>query len=782
MELLAPAGSMEALRAAVCNGADAVYLGADTFNARMNARNFSAADLQEAVVYCHVRGVKVHLTLNTLVLDREMPRAAELIRMAASCGVDAFIVQDLGMVSLCRQLAPDVPIHASTQMSIHSLEGVLEAAALGCSRVVLARELPAEEIAHICKKSPVEIEVFVHGALCMCYSGQCYLSSVIGRRSGNRGQCAQPCRLPYGYGRFESTRYPLSLKDNCLAGELDELRRMGVASIKIEGRMKRPEYVAIVTRAYRTVLNGGKLTQADLQELETAFSRQGFTDGYFKGQTGSDMFGRRQESEDTADLFASARATYEQGETQRIGVRFYAMIHRGQPARLAVEDPDGNLCRTYGPVPEQAVYRSLTAQDLEQQLKKTGGTPYLCTSVRSSLDPDLMLPASAINAMRRDAIAELTAKRGRAEKPHLNAYDEPPRYDGISGEPQLTVAVRTADQITSRMLSMKPTVLYVPLSELVEHPELRQRVGVETQLAAILPRVIWSGELVPIARQLRTVYDMGVRQVLAGNLGQLHIARAAGFAVRGDFGLNIVNSRAMRYLREQGLDSQLLSFELTLPQIRDISKAVPAEVLIYGRLPLMLMENCVIKNRTGTCTCQTGTVRLVDRVGEEFPIVKDPGTCRNVLLNGKKLYLLDKKDAFRGMGLWALRLQFTTEISPQAGTDEAYRPAVYRPCGRCGRDDGQVASCPAGGHARQPSESADHRRRRICGRYRHCCRYHRGHRRPRTGKTPLGAGSTGHAPPALRQDARGRDRSVRMQRPSHRIRSRRDEGNIPHAL
>ncbi len=661
MELLAPAGSMEALRAAVCNGADAVYLGADTFNARMNARNFSAADLQEAVVYCHVRGVKVHLTLNTLVLDREMPRAAELIRLAASCGIDAFIVQDLGVVSLCRQLAPDVPIHASTQMSIHSLEGVMEAAALGCSRVVLARELPAEEIAHICKKSPVEIEVFVHGALCMCYSGQCYLSSVIGRRSGNRGQCAQPCRLPYGYGRFESTRYPLSLKDNCLAGELDELRRMGVASIKIEGRMKRPEYVAIVTRAYRTVLNGGKLMPSDLQELETAFSRQGFTDGYFRGQTGSDMFGRRQEGEDTADLFASARATYEQGEPQRIGVRFYAMIRRGEPAQLAVEDPDGNLCRTRGPVPEQAVYRSLTPQDLEQQLKKTGGTPYLCTAVRSSLDPDLMLPASAINAMRRDVIAELTAKRGRAAPARLNAYDEPPRYDGIAGEPQLTIAVRTAGQITSRMLSMKPTVLYVPLSELAEHPDLPQRVSVETQLAAILPRVIWSGELAPVARQLRTVYEMGVRQVLAGNLGQLHIARAAGFAVRGDFGLNIVNSRAMRYLREQGLDSQLLSFELTLPQIRDISKAVPAELLIYGRLPLMLMENCVMKNRTGICACQTGTVRLVDRVGEEFPIVKDPGTCRNVLLNGKKLYLLDKKDALRGMGLWALRLQFTTE-------------------------------------------------------------------------------------------------------------------------
>ena len=661
LELLSPAGSLDALHAAVCNGADAVYLGAEGFNARAGARNFTLDELPEAVRYCHVRGVRVYLTLNTLVTDRELPKVAEHITAAARAGVDALIVQDLGVAALSRQIAPQLALHASTQLTVHSLEGVRELAALGFSCVVLSRELPREEIAYICRNSPVRIEVFVHGALCMCYSGQCYMSAVIGRRSGNRGQCAQPCRLPYGYGRFESTRYPLSLKDNCLAGELDELRRMGVASIKIEGRMKRPEYVAIVTRAYRTVLNGGKLMPSDLQELETAFSRQGFTDGYFRGQTGSDMFGRRQEGEDTADLFASARATYEQGEPQRIGVRFYAMIRRGEPAQLAVEDPDGNLCRTRGPVPEQAVYRSLTPQDLEQQLKKTGGTPYLCTAVRSSLDPDLMLPASAINAMRRDVIAELTAKRGRAAPARLNAYDEPPRYDGIAGEPQLTIAVRTAGQITSRMLSMKPTVLYVPLSELAEHPDLPQRVSVETQLAAILPRVIWSGELAPVARQLRTVYEMGVRQVLAGNLGQLHIARAAGFAVRGDFGLNIVNSRAMRYLREQGLDSQLLSFELTLPQIRDISKAVPAELLIYGRLPLMLMENCVMKNRTGICACQTGTVRLVDRVGEEFPIVKDPGTCRNVLLNGKKLYLLDKKDALRGMGLWALRLQFTTE-------------------------------------------------------------------------------------------------------------------------
>ena len=214
IELLSPAGSMEALRAAVQNGANAVYLGYDQFNARMNAKNFSADELQEAIVYCHVRGVAVHLTLNTLVADREMARAADVIRLAATLGVDAFIVQDIGMVQLCREIAPNVAVHASTQMSIHSLEGVIAAAELGCSRVVLSRELPREEIAAICRRSPIEIEVFVHGALCMCYSGQCYLSGVIGRRSGNRGQCAQPCRLPYGYGRFDQNRYPLSLKDN----------------------------------------------------------------------------------------------------------------------------------------------------------------------------------------------------------------------------------------------------------------------------------------------------------------------------------------------------------------------------------------------------------------------------------------------------------------------------------------------------------------------------------------------------------------------------------------
>ena len=431
MELLCPAGSMEALRAAVQNGADAVYLGCGAFNARMGAHNFSADELQEAVVYCHVRGVKVHLTLNTLVSDREMARAADMVRTAAILGVDAFIVQDLGMVELCREIAPHIPIHASTQMSIHSLEGVQQARELGCMRVVLARELPREELARICVKSPVEIEVFVHGALCMCYSGQCYLSSVIGRRSGNRGQCAQPCRLPYGYGRFEPDRYPLSLRDNCLIERLSELERMGVASLKIEGRM-----------------NGKKITPADLAELEAVFSREGFTQGYYDGQIGSEMFGRRQEVEGNRDLFAAARATYENGENARVGVRFYAMVRQGLPAQLAVEDDDGHICKTVGPVPQEAMVRALDPEELRQSIAKTGGTPYRCDAVKSVLDPGIMLPASSLNAMRRDVLAELTAVRGRVAPAHLGAYNEPPAYDGVPGTPQLTVSVRSEKQIT----------------------------------------------------------------------------------------------------------------------------------------------------------------------------------------------------------------------------------------------------------------------------------------------------------------------------------------------
>lgn len=663
LELLSPAGSMDALYAAVQNGADAVYLGYGSFNARQGAKNFTQDALRDAVQYCHVRGVQVHLTLNTLVTDREMPQLAETIRLAARAGVDAFIVQDLGVLALCRQIAPGVALHASTQMSVHSLEGVRQAAALGVSRVVLARELSREQIAYICRNSPVEIEVFVHGALCMCYSGQCYLSAVIGRRSGNRGQCAQPCRLPYGYGRFEE-KYPLSLKDNCLISELRELARMGVASVKIEGRMKRPEYVATATRIYRSAIDGAQVSAHSMRDLADAFSRQGFTQGYYRSRLGPEMFGTRVPGAENQKLFQAARASYESGETPRVAVAFYAIVQTGEPAMLAVQDENGNICKTVGAVPAPAVHKELTQQELADRLGKTGGTPYFCTGAKCLVGRGLSLSASAINAMRREVLSQLTALRGRREPRTLGSFTEPMRYPGLQAPPKLTVSVLSVRQITKNLLSMKPETLYVPLHELCENEAFFAALDTG-RIAAVLPRVMPDNETPAVIQQLDRVYALGVRRVLLGNLGQISIARSRGFSLAGDFGLNCFNSRSMNALRSLGLGSATASFEMTLPQVRDMSKAVKTELIVYGRLPLMLTENCIMRNKTGACICQNGPVKLIDRMGEEFRIVRDGASCRSILLNGKKLYLLDKQPELRKLGLWALRLQFTTENSSE---------------------------------------------------------------------------------------------------------------------
>lgn len=660
IELLSPAGSFDALRAAVCNGADAVYLGTEGFNARRGARNFTLEELPEAVRYCHIRGVKVHLTLNTLVSDREMEQAAKIVKAAATAGVDAFIVQDLGMVSLCRQLVPHIPIHASTQMSIHSLEGVRQAAAMGITRVVLARELSREDIAAICRTSPIEIEVFVHGALCMCYSGQCYMSAVIGRRSGNRGQCAQPCRLPYGYDKFEE-KYPLSLKDNCLVEYLHDLERLGVASIKIEGRMKRPEYVATVTGVYRSALEGVRVEEEHLQVLRSVFSRQGFTQGYYHGAVGKEMFGTRVPERENKALFQTARATYENVEVQRVPVEFHATVSKDQPMQLTVTDPEGHTCTVTGTVPEEARNKELTQEELISRFSKTGGTPYVSVSVRCVLDRGLSVSAAELNRLRREVLSQLSAVRGREESPEFGTYTPPKRFFGSRKAPKLTVSVLRTEQITPKLLSMQPAVLYAPISEILAQPAFYRRLSDRLTVAAILPRVTNERENAHFMAQLEGLSAAGVHRVLTGNLGQVGLAAAKNLEVAGDFGLNLYNSAAMSVAGKLGLVSATASFEMTLPQIRDLSKPLPVELLAYGRLPLMLTENCLMRNRAGHCTCHEGSTKLLDRIGAEFRVVKDCDTCRSVILNGKKLYLLDKKEELSNMGLWALRLSFTTE-------------------------------------------------------------------------------------------------------------------------
>ena len=659
LELLAPAGSMEALKAAVQNGANAVYLGCGSFHARQGAKNFTPQTLTEAIKYCHIRGVQVHLTMNTLVSDRESAEAAELIAHAARSGVDAFIVQDLGILGLCHQIAPQVPIHGSTQLTVHSLPGVKLCAAWGMSRVVLSRELSREEIRYITANSPIEIEVFGHGALCMGYSGQCYLSAAIGGRSGNRGRCAQPCRQAYGYGRFEN-RHPLSLKDNCLVHYLKDLEAMGVASLKLEGRMKRPEYVAAVTGVYRAALDTGNVTPAMMDTLYAAFNRQGFTDGYYTGRTGQEMFGIREDDRENEKWFKQLRQTYENTENPLVPVTFQAQVTAGR-FTLTVRDNDGHSCTLEGMPPEQARVMELTGDALEERLQKTGGTPYYCTEVTASVTPGVTLSAAAINALRRDVLNMLTAQRARRGESRVGR----PRFarvvPGRHRHPVLTVQITNIEQITGRLLKMNPAVLYVPLHLLVEDPEFTRKLTRAVNVCAVLPRIVHDGEMDKLRQDMTAVRHLGVEEVLVGNLGLLIPARECHMGIRGDFSLNIYSSAAVNAARDLEMKSACLSIEMTMPQIRDVSKACDCELPVYGRLPLMVTENCLIKGRTGQCTCHLGLVKLKDKTGAEFPVLKDGDSCRSVLLNGKKLYWLDRQNDLHRLGLWAERLCFTTE-------------------------------------------------------------------------------------------------------------------------
>ena len=659
LELLAPAGSMEALKAAVQNGANAVYLGCGTFNARQSAKNFTPQTLTEAVKYCHIRGVQVHLTLNTLVTDREMPELCDLIRHAALSGVDAFIVQDLGVIQLCRQIAPKVPIHGSTQLTVHSLPGVLLCAAWGMTRVVLSRELSRDEIRYICANSPIEIEVFGHGALCMCYSGQCYLSAVIGGRSGNRGRCAQPCRQSYGYGHWEN-KYPLSLKDNCLVGYVKELEEMGVASLKLEGRMKRPEYVASVTSVYRKAIDEGSVTKEMMDDLYTAFNRQGFTDGYYRDKIGPEMFGVRKDEKENTQWLRDVRQTYEGVENPLVDVKFRAVVGRAGSS-LTVTDPEGRICQVSGPIPEQARNMPLEPAALAQRLSKTGGTPYRCVEVRTQVEPGLILSAAAINAMRRDVLNQLTAIRARREQPALGKPRKFPDDAGTTGMPGLSVQVTSKEQLTPKLLKLETVMLYVPIHILKADLDLTKQLVQRGRVAMVLPRIVHDDELGKLKEDMLDLKAMGITEVLVGNLGLLLPAREAGLRIRGDYGLNIYNSGAVNMAKKLEFASATLSFEMSLPQIRDVSKAVPCEILVYGRLPLMVVENCLMYNRGGECICHRGTMKLTDKTGAEFPVIKDGNSCRSVLLNGKKLSLLDRQEDLQRLGIWATRLYFTTE-------------------------------------------------------------------------------------------------------------------------
>ena len=662
MELLSPAGGLDSLIAAVQTGADAVYMGFGAFNARRSAKNFTDEEFASAVAYCHLRGVRVFLTLNTLLTDRELEQAAESLRKASDMGVDAVLVQDWGLLTLAREIVPDVPLHASTQMSLFTLGGANEAAALGLERVVLARELARDEIREICAGCPAEIEVFAHGALCMCYSGQCEMSAVVGERSGNRGACAQPCRLPYGVNGPCRGGHPLSLKDANLSAYLAEMEAMGVACLKLEGRMKRPEYVAVVTGIYRRLLDEKRQpTTEESRRLEQAFSRSGFTDGYWLGKKGPQMFGTRPENApEPKELFAKAREMYENGrENRKIPVNLRLSVRRGEPVRLsgACAVHGGAAFAVDGAVPEEARNRAVTAEELRQRLSKTGGTVFTADRIEIELDEGLTIPASAVNGLRRELLEEL-AKR-RMDIPLRRKLPAPPLPDAPEGEQAMrfTCSVQKAEQVTATLLAEKPAAVYVPVEELERlGPELDWG---ETELCAVLPRIFRTADETPLRQLLEQHPEASA--VAIGNLGHLPIARGLNRTLRGDFGLNIFNSRALLFWQGQELASATVSFELRWQQVRDLRKYLPCEAIIYGRLPLMVTENCVTRCSVG-CTHGAGSV-LTDRTGARFPVLCGYG-CRCEIQNSKTLFLADKPE-MRRCGLTYGRLRFTTETPEQ---------------------------------------------------------------------------------------------------------------------
>ncbi len=658
MELLAPAGSPEALLAAVQNGADAVYMGLGSFNARRSARNFTDETFAAAVAYCHERGVRVYLTLNTLLTDRELPDAAETLRKASAWGVDAVLVQDWGLWQLARTAAPDLPLHASTQMSLHTLAGAKRAAELGMERVVLARELSARDVEGICRACGAEVEVFAHGALCMCYSGQCAMSAMIGGRSGNRGTCAQPCRLPYTVG--EKSGYLLSLKDNNLAPYLNQMAQMGVACVKLEGRMKRPEYVAAVTGIYRRLLDEKRPPTAEEHaQLERAFSRSGFTDGYWLGQKGPRMFGMRPESARwPEEWFAQVRKTYENGvENRPVPVAFSCRIAAGEAAALTAALPDGRSVTVRGAVPETARSRALTEDELRSRLQKTGGTVFTCREMEISLEDGLMLSAGSINALRRDALSQLRALL--VQPPARRVFPTPalPAAEGYTAAPSLTASVTYARQLTEE-LARGVEYLYLPLS-LLEEVDLDEYAG-HTKLCAVLPRIFRTEDEEVFRQILRKNPQLAA--VAVSNLGHLPIVEGLGLEVRGDLGMNVFNSRALLLMQELGLSSVTVSAELRHQQVRDLKKYLPCEAVVYGRLPLMVTENCPLRC-SGRCSGGNGGV-LTDRTGAQFPVLCGYG-CRPEIQNSRPLYLADKPE-WTNCGLHWARLRFTTETAEEA--------------------------------------------------------------------------------------------------------------------
>ena len=641
IEILAPVGSEEMLRAAVFSGADAVYLGFSGFNARTGAGNFDADSLQEAVRFCHARGVAVHVALNTTVYGTELSALEQAIRAVAASGADAVICQDLAVATLIGKIAPQLPRHGSTQMSVHTLQGALELKELGFTRVVLARELSLTEVEHITKHCGIETECFIHGALCMSVSGQCYMSAFLGGRSGNRGSCAGPCRLPFEANALPEGKpgrlHHLSLKDNSAIDKLDKLQALGVASAKIEGRLRTPEYVAAAVSA---CLAGREGRAYDRDLLKNAFSRSGFTSGYLDGKIDGTMFGVRSEAdaELTKKTLPMLRELYRR-ERSRVPVQMKLEIEEGGE-KLTVTDADGNKAFAYGDAEPQPA-RTDPTESLNRSLTKTGGTPFTAEKITVEMDGGpWFIPGSAVNELRREALDALLKKR-EVLRPWPTTEEHVAALPQRALPPRRTLRARFErwEQVPERALD-GVEYLILPIAQADRVPrEWRAKTLLE------LPRVMFGVLEQDTARRIAATQDAGFAGYEVSNIAHLRLCH--GLPMTGGFGLNITNNVAAQFYAEQGLSSLLILPEVKDSDIASIAptrngKPVPTGVMIYGHMPLMLTRACPLQNIHDCAHCDKTGV-LTDRKAKKFPVRCGLGV--RTIYNPVPIYMGDKPGA-----------------------------------------------------------------------------------------------------------------------------------------
>ncbi|MBO4950005.1 MAG: U32 family peptidase [Clostridia bacterium] len=648
--ILSPAGSFEALCAAVNGGADEVYFGLPEFNARYNAKNFSDEELREALKMCSVLGVKSNITVNTLITDREMPKALDMVYNAASLGADAFIVQDLGFASLIKKEMPSVCLHASTQCACHNLEGAKKLSELGFSRVVLAREMPKEEIQKVIDEG-IETEIFVHGALCVCQSGMCLMSSVIGGRSGNRGLCAQPCRLPYAMAENKN-RYPLSLKDLSLGTRIEELIPMGVTSLKIEGRMKSPEYVYGTTKIWRELIDGRKnATKAQMNELSDIFSRGGYTDKYFTGEykkDNRDMYGIRS-GDDKQNTRETEKKLDFSKTTRKRTIGISCQIEAENPVKAAAFCGDVSVSITSDFTVPFATGRPLTEDDVKESLSKLGTTFFEAESIDVTLKGDVFLSKSMLNSVRRSLAEELEKVLYNPEKIVRNesrkTFERRKKAENFE-KLYVCTSLESAKKI-------KGENVCIPLSD-IEKYDGRSGFGVA------LPRVIYSCEMQEFKRLLCVAKQKGAEFALVSNIGQVDAVKESGLSLFGNIGMNVFNSSTIDVLENMGFSLITVSPELNEAQVRDLGKKQDTKLCAFtrGRLPLMVLESCIVR-AGGVCKGKNDSPCgvLHDRMGMDFPVygerrlTGDGYPCRNIIYNSVETDILSKEEKLSKMNI-----------------------------------------------------------------------------------------------------------------------------------